>query len=571
MGNGWETCAARVKSAREWVLGLVFALQALGVGCGSYGLDAPSAGSPREGAASVGDGPAVGRARQGLAAPAAADQRRALAASPSGSANADNRIEALGQDVLRGDVSWPLARLEQVAALRDGQSVRGSNVAGRPGDGAEDDLLSSYETALPHTTQPNVPRLERAILAAYLEQPDDWRLAAALGLYHFASSQRSRAEGAGGAAIEQGVLALYFLSRTRDLGLRASWLRPLIAETQARLDEVFGGDAPITSDEYHAAHVYARRTFHLNREQDRYSAIRKLLDEFYREPRNVYTAFLVTALNLWVGGEADYDDPTTLHNFVLGSYFSLHTIGLARELEVAWDADPTTDRRFRMAAELGGFSLLQRRWLATVHGDFAAIERIDEEHRQWHAIQPAFHAFTFGLPFFDEPENFAEGFAAYAAGLPFCESVPVRTCSNPPRFSFNVLGFILGFVDFALKAGDADAATNLLMFRHQESELENYSHWSLGRDAWEHRERNLPFILALYQNANPADDPLNFEMKRRKWGSNTTTCQECHQTQAKPEMDLEVEAPQQRPPPEVASVGTWPEITSSWYGASLSE
>ena len=98
-------------------------------------------------------------------------------------------------------------------------------------------------------------------------------------------------------------------------------------------------------------------------------------------------------------------------------------------------------------------------------------------------------------------------------------------------------------------------------------EVENFSQWDLGRDAWNHRADNMQAILALYQNGDPNDDPINFETKRRKWGETTTTCQECHETQGKPQTIADLEAAQILPPPETASVRNWPPVTTAWYGA----
>jgi hypothetical protein len=437
---------------------------------------------------------------------------------------------------------------------------------GRPA-AAPAPTLSNYETPLPHATQPKISHLERSLLAAYLDRPEDAALTQYLAIHHLRKSLlRPTPAAKRGEALEHTLYALYFLNRARDTGANAPWIAPVLERTQAAVDAVFATTEPITSDEYHPAHVFYRETFHLNQEQNRYAALDELLQDFAQEPSNVYTSFVLTAVNLWMGGEADYDDPTTLYNFVLGSYFSLHTMELAQKLELAWNADKSVTR-FRMAAELGGFSLLQRRWLAKLHRDEATVALIDDEHRQWTAIQPAFHSFTLGLPFFDEPQHFMEGLGAYAAGAPFCAKVPVRTCSDLPRFSFNLLGFFLGYADFLLKAGDVPSARQILAMNQLPNLAASWEFWDIGRDAWEHRVNNAEAIAALYRNADPSDDPVNFEMKRRKWGEDTTTCQECHQTQGHRENAAAVEEPQLLPPEEIASITNWPAVTSAWYGA----
>jgi hypothetical protein len=429
--------------------------------------------------------------------------------------------------------------------------------------------LADYETKLPHTTQPVLPAIERALLVDYLNRPRKVELVRALTDYHLLKSLISVGRERGGEAIRHSIFALYFLNRQKDLGVKAKVLDVTLTQVQSALNRVFNSSDPITMDEYHDAHVYYRRTFHFNQEQNRYKALDGLLQEFSKEPRNVYTSFAITALNLWVGGEADYDDPTTLYNFILGSYFSLHTISLSHQLEDAWNVDPVRTKRFRMAATLGGFGLLQRRWLAILHNDQPAIALIDDEHRAWYKIQPAFHSFPLGLPFFDEPENFDEGYAVYVSGIPSCSVIPVRTCSDLPRFRFNLLGFVLGIVDYSLKAGDLETARSYLNFRFDPAQAQAWNSWSIGRDPWLHREQNFDAIAALYANGELSDDPVNFEMKRRKWGEDTTTCQECHQIQAAPVSFDVVNEPQIPPPPEVASVRTWPPVTTAWYGASL--
>jgi hypothetical protein len=462
---------------------------------------------------------------------------------------------SLGIDVER-ELSLVEARLAARAPAEEGD---------RAAVGA--DPISDYETPLPFAARLPLSRLERALLVAYLDDPGDAALPSFLAIHHLPRSLLVPTVPARrGDALKHTILALYFLHRAQDAGATAAWIGPVLRLAQEAVDEVFAAAGPITSDEDHAAHLFYREAFHLNREENRHLALDGLLQDFAGEPRNVYTSFALTAVNLWSGGEAPHDDPATLYHFVLGSYFSLHTMELARALELAWDADPRVPR-FRMAATLGGFSLLQRRWLAKLHADDRAVELIDAEHRLWHGIQPAFHSFTFGLPFFDEPERFADGLAAYAAGLPFCQQVPVRTCSDLPRFAFNVAGYLLGYVDFLLKAGERDAALQLLAYRQQPGVAEAFAQWDLGRDAWEHRERNLDAIMARYHDGDPSNDPVNFEMKRRRWGEDTTTCQECHQTQGNARAAAEVEGPQLLPPEGVASIRGWPPVTSAWYGA----
>lgn len=432
--------------------------------------------------------------------------------------------------------------------------------------------LTQFEVSLPNTVQPPNPALEKLLLTAYLDAPGDLQIVKLLALYHLPQSLLNplrRQESTLGVALEHTILSLYFVNRAKDLGASVPWIDLALPGLQAQIDGLFKRSEKISLDEYHPAHTYYRQVFHGGQEQNRYKALEKLLQDVAREPRDVYTSFALMTFNLWIGGEAHFDDPTILNNFVLGSFFQIRAFDMSHELELAWNRDPQHFTRFRMAAELGGFGLLERRWLAKVHGDQNAVQLIDEEHRQWWRIQPAIHSFSLGLPFFDEPEHFQEGFDVYFSAYAFCAAVPVRTCSNLPRFPFNLLSFLLGLVDFKLKAGDLEGARQLLNYRFDPSEAVNWSQWSVGRASWLHREDNLDAIFALYQNDNPADDPVNFETKRHKWGETTTVCQECHETQDKPQSLAEIEAPQTLPPPQTSSVGDWPPVTTAWYGASL--
>ena len=430
--------------------------------------------------------------------------------------------------------------------------------------------LSDYETFLPHTTKPNISQPEKALLKAYLNHPKDTSLIKVLAIVHLKRSLVNQSRlGRQGEAFKHTLIAQYFLSRAIDLGAKEKWIQHWLDQTQIEIDKVLSRSLFITSEENHPAHSFFIEAFNY-REGNRYLAAESLLEDFVIQPKNVYTAFTLTAANLWIGDEGDYDDPTVLYNFVLGSYFSVYTMKLAKELEVAWLNDPLGTPRFRMASILGGFSVLHRKWMAKMHGEKDAVDAIDNEHREWRLIHRSFHAFTVGLAFFEEKENFAEGFQAWQDALPHCAEVPVRTCSNQPRFSHNGLGFFLGYVDFLLKDGDINAAKQVLSLRFAPPNVfppaKAYTEWDLGRDAWEHREKNLNEISALYRNANPADDPLHFFMKKKKWGGNLPTCQTCHQAQS----TVWTEEEKNRiilPPEEVATVGVWPEVSTSWYGS----
>jgi hypothetical protein len=422
--------------------------------------------------------------------------------------------------------------------------------------------LSDYETFLPHATQPRIPRLERAILTAYLENPADARLAEILALYHWNASLE-KVKKPSGTALQHSVIAYYFLNRVQDLGRGEHWVEILLERTKRALDRVAERGPPLHSTEG-AAHKYFIDAFNYH-EGNRYKAVDGLLDEFVRAPRNVLTNAYLTASNIWIGGEAGYEDPTVLYSFVLSSYFSIRTIQLAQAMEQAWMKDPVRKQRFRLAPILGGWTVPARRWMARFHGDDAAVERLDAEHREWLAINRAFHSASVGLMLFEEDDKFAEGLAAWFAGFDHCGEVPSHTsCLDRPRFTFNNLSFLLGAIDYFLKAGQLDLA-NIFITLRGIPEF-SYVDWDLGRGPWEHRERNLEAIAALYQNGDPSDDPTHFLLKKRKWGPSTITCQTCHQAQSKvwpPEEIDQVLLPHAS----VATIGQWPEFSTNWYGA----
>ena len=47
-----------------------------------------------------------------------------------------------------------------------------------------------------------------------------------------------------------------------------------------------------------------------------------LVSSLIADPGNVMTLTLLTASRLWLGGEASYEDPSTLNYFILTSFYS---------------------------------------------------------------------------------------------------------------------------------------------------------------------------------------------------------------------------------------------------------
>jgi hypothetical protein len=451
--------------------------------------------------------------------------------------------------------------------------AKSANRLGNVSNATVSDPASDYETYIPHKTQPKISRFEKLILAAYLKKTNDVSLAQFLAVYHLNQSLLRRKDGK---AVGHTIIAQYFLNRSLDLGGDRRWVRKALAETDKELNELIArghanDNAAENADENHAAHKYFRTAFFGNHEENRYISVEKLMDDFASHPNNMLTNTYLTTANIWVGGEAGYDDPTILYSFVLSSYFSVRARTLAEGVEELWREDPVYNKRFRLATLIGGWTVPARRWLAKLHEDHQAVKLLDAEHRKWLEINTAFTSVPVGLMLFDEKENFDEGFAAWEAGRRHCEEAPPNlSCINWPRSSFNILSFVLGEVDFFLKAGQLEQAKTLLSWRFIPIDIfaDSFAVWDLGRDAWEHRENNLESIAELYQNDNPNDDPTHFLLKQHKWGPNTITCQVCHQRQSKVwpegEVDRVFSIADEFPP---IGSGNWPEVSTTWYGS----
>lgn len=423
----------------------------------------------------------------------------------------------------------------------------------------QNDSVSDYETYLPQSSEPRISKFERILLTAYLETPNDIVLAKLLAVHNLGHMRKI----SNGRDMKKAVLSLYFLNRALDLGANDQWLKDAVKSIESAISEVTSRRKDFDFTEGRKPHQVFLKAFNYQ-EEDRYVALRKLLDDFVKNPDSVITNAYVTASSIWIGGEAGYEDPTVIYYFILSAYFSARTIEMSEEIERRWKLDPEINQRFRLAPILGGWSLPARRWLAVLHRDGSSVSVLDEEHDKWLSINRAFHSASVGLMFFEEDENFLEGMAAWDAGFDHCNEVPgLRSCPDRPRFSFNQLSFLLGRVDYFLKLGDVDMASFFLSFRW--SPPLQFENWTLGQDAWLHREDNLSEIVALYQNDNPSDDPVHFNLKRRKWGPSTITCQTCHQVQDRYWTDEEI-SDVWLPSEDVATIDEWPEFTTTWYG-----
>lgn len=428
--------------------------------------------------------------------------------------------------------------------------------------------LSRFETKLPHSTQADVSHFERSILAAFLDNPNDLTLAKFLAVYHYAQAiGLSRFEPAAvqGKRISHAVLAEYFLNRARDIGGRNEWVNAALKNNKQLLDRFFASGNPLDPVENHPAHLFFIDAFNY-KEGNRYKALDKLLEDMVVNPNNALTNAYLSTVNLWIGSEAEYEDSTMLYNYIWASYFGVRVTNIAKQREEAWKANPAVPR-FRHASSVGGWTVPPRRWLAQLVKDQKAVDALDDEHRAWRPHYRVFYALTISTTFFTENNHFMEGFDALMDGFAHCDEIPdLTSCPDQPLVSHNILSFQATAADFLLKAGNVDAARDMLSNRTYPPF--NYQDFTLGQAAWEHREQNLEAIAALYQNnPDPKNTPPNFLMKRQKWGADMTTCQTCHQAQGSKWTEAEKNS---RPVKHesVRTVNNWPAMTTTWYGRS---
>jgi len=420
------------------------------------------------------------------------------------------------------------------------------------------DDLSSYAAPVPFAQNYPLLEAEQKALERYLEDINDVKAVKTLALFHL---ERSLVVSAvTGEAVRHSILADYFLTRLKTLKNDIDWILATKTDNENMLTKTLKSYDSVSIQEDRPAQAFYIDTFNYH-EQNRHTAIDALLDEIAINPNIVYTSFLIMAGNLWAGGEADYADPAVLYNFVIGSFFGEHTMALAKQQQQTWKKDPTQER-FRLASIIGGIDVMHRLWLANLHQNKEAKLTLDEEHRQWFKLNPVFHAFTVGLSQFEQDDTFQEAYDAWEIGMTACDlRDDLRTCTNRPRFSYNMLGFALGWVDFLLKKGELEQAGEILNWKY--APHLQYENWDLGQPAWEHRIKNLAEISALYLNDDLSDDPMPFNLKKRKWGVNTSTCQGCHQAQNRSWSEDEKQKIM-LPPEDILTLDNFPVRTTSW-------
>lgn len=434
----------------------------------------------------------------------------------------------------------------------------------QPIDFSGNDLM--YSSGLPNNAPaPSLPIVERSLLVTYLGNPNNARHAAGLGAIHYQKFLLKRKQKNRGDTIRHGIIATYFFERSIKLDKSSKLFVGIpLADISLYLKQQLPASSKPT---YHqdVAHDFFIEAFNYH-EENRYIAVDLLLQDLANNPHNTLTSAYLTASNIWLGGEAGYDDPSILYHFILSSYFSVRTVAMARKMEELWKKNPNKYSRFRLAPILGGWTVPARRWLAKLHGDTGAVNALDEEHRHWLALNRVFHSASVGLMLFPENENFLEAFNAWDAGNIHCQEIPdMNACQSLAKFSFNNIAFFGGQVDFFIKAGMFDYAQYFLStWKHVPPFA--YNDWDLGRKLWEHREQNMFAMHELFNNDNPNDDPVHMLLKRHKWGPDTITCQLCHQAQSRVWTE-EQKSIVYYPHESVATINNWPLQTTTWIGS----
>ncbi|NOU50883.1 hypothetical protein HG263_10095 [Pseudoalteromonas sp. JBTF-M23] len=361
-------------------------------------------------------------------------------------------------------------------------------------------------------------------------------------------------------SFEHSVLALYYLERLALVAPDPQWAIDAQRKLARQVNKALSYDSLNVKEDL-TSHANFHNAFNKNPD-NAVSSGTALVASLIDDPGNIITLTLLTASRLWLGGEASYDDPSTLNYFILTSFYSNRALTMAHKLENHFLADPDNYKPMRLASLLGGWNTLPRRWLAKLHGDKQSQWLIEQEQTHWFNINPGFHSITFASGYFNEPQYFVTGFGYIMQGLNACnQDLTFRSCSDNPRFSFNRLVFISSFIDYAIKAGDFNTANSLLNVKHWPDF--HFPQWHIGHSAFAQREHNMVELHERWNNDIRDDDEAFITTTKRQWGDDTMTCQTCHQQQGRT-WTKEQEDEAKNPPSSVDVIGQWPSVTTSW-------
>ncbi|MBD1582913.1 hypothetical protein [Pseudoalteromonas sp. S16_S37] len=361
-------------------------------------------------------------------------------------------------------------------------------------------------------------------------------------------------------SLEHSILALFYLERLALVSADSTWAVGSQRKLGRLVNQVLSYSS-LNVDESLQSHTQFHHAFNKASELA-IPAGNALVASLIQDPGNVMTLTLITGSRLWLGGEAGFDDPSTLNYFILTSFYSVRAIAMAHALENKVIANPQNHRTMRLASILGGWTTLPRRWLAGIHQDKLSQILIEQEHAQWFQVNPGFHSVTLASSYFNEPQYFFSGYNYLMQGLTSCnQDLSFRSCSDNPRFSFNRLVFITTIIDYSIKAGDFNTANALLGVKNWPEF--HWSEWQLGQSAWQLRENNMAQLHESWNNDSVDDDIPLITTTKRQWGDDTMTCQTCHQQQGRA-WTKEQEEQAKNPSPSISVIGQWPPVTTSW-------
>lgn len=217
--------------------------------------------------------------------------------------------------------------------------------------------------------------------------------------------------------------------------------------------------------------------------------LRPLMQAWAADSADARTNLLLGLDHLWLATEGDRTDARLIEHLLLAEVF------LARAQEL----DPADDR-------IPSWLVPTRLALAAIRRDGADADAIHEELLAAYRRNPAFHGFSVAMLGFSA----APGTPSFERGLRALDEVAAMecgdgdpSCQNHPRWPHNVEGYLTFNADYQLKAGDPEAAADLLA---EVRGLPSYSAWPF-RDEVEDRLRNLDLYADLYANGDAGDDP----------------------------------------------------------------
>lgn len=291
------------------------------------------------------------------------------------------------------------------------------------------------------------------------------------------------------------ALALAIMSRRRSLLAAAALLvaagaASVLAASTVAAAGTSAVPAPASAPRHPAA-VAAEEAFFaaFNGGGRRDAPLVPLMRAWAADSRDARTNLLLGLDHLWIATEGDRQDARAIEHLLLAEVF----------LTRAQELDPTDDR-------IASWLVPTRLALAGVRRDGADAEAIHQELVAAYLADPAFHGFSVAMLAFSA----APGTPSFERGLRALDEVAAMecgdgdpSCRNHPRWPHNVEGYLTFNADYRLKAGEREAAAELLA---RVRAMPSYPAWPF-REEVEDRLRNIDLYAELYANDDPGDDP----------------------------------------------------------------